>query len=192
MTTQPTPLQHWYGSNWYSSEPLAHGGFSVIYPVSSKHVGKIRKKHLDQLAHSLAEELSPEILRNLEGMQDYFEAMEKLKHEHEIHAELYRGGVQVPKPEGIFNLHLEGRLDRLFGRRNFVLPSIVMQRIYGIPSNSPEVMPFFQNVHDQFCEELEKVRRLGFVPGIDHGSNILFDPKEQKLYLIDFESWVRR
>ena len=77
-----------------------------------------------------------------------------------------------------------------FGER--VIPSIIMQEI-----NPKIYLSKIENeeekikAEDQYWEQIRFVEKLGFFiwDASPDGTNVLWQPLEQKLYLIDFEEW---
>ena len=97
---------------------------------------------------------------------------------------LYENGVSVPKPEGIFKIAVNKK-DRSHLRRlvNVEKAGLVMERVHGEE-------PYSANAIELMGVELDKCRRLGYIC-IDAGrSNAIYDTDHDKVYLIDFGSWM--
>ena len=166
-----------YLNEQWVSHPLAKGGNGIVFPISRTHVAKIP----------------------LEGS----DSCEFLDDEYQTHRELYEAGLQVPKPEGIFDIRLEGRIARFFGREN-LKRGIVSQRLCGIHPFGNDLgerlhrlkgseyngVQIQQIAMGQYHDQINRARELGFRPK-DVLFNCLMDLNETKLYLIDFARWER-
>jgi hypothetical protein len=110
-----------------------------------------------------------------------------INHEYSIADELYKAGISVPRPMGIFNVKID----------------------YGgyVPEKEGFVMGFARKdkckrgkkleLNQRLNQELEKCKRLGFIPfDIDwderKGHNVLYNKKRDIFYLIDFDFWKRK
>lgn len=168
MTTQ-----EWFSEFSSEQEPLAVGGFAVIYPLSKTRVAKIPREAM----------IYGTKFYNIDGLD--------LNAECSMHNSLYEAGFQVPKPEGIFDVHLEGRIERAHGHSKIV-KGFVSQRIYGATDFNKLPEHLRSVAEQQFVEQLKRAAREGFVPNFDAMKNTIFDDKEKKLYLIDFHLWERK
>lgn len=104
------------------------------------------------------------------------------KNEYKINLFLYQNGVSVPepleliKPDNLFKRFFTNGIKDYF---------IIRKEING------EELSYFESriIHEKYSKELDKSRSLGLTP-VDYGpNNAIFNNKEQKIYLIDFEAW---
>ncbi len=93
---------------------LGTGAYSFVYAVSNMHVAKV----LDRMLSCWFEE-------------EYEKYFKDLKNEHEIHQGLFRAGIQVPKPEGIFSIGLESKI-RISHAVNKSLPASFYLQLYSM------------------------------------------------------------
>ncbi|MBI4141836.1 hypothetical protein HY484_02855 [Candidatus Woesearchaeota archaeon] len=146
-----------------SAELIATGSYAHVYALSPLHVAKIQREKLIYGAEFC----------DIDAID--------LGNECSIHSQLYEIGIQVPKPEGIFNIQLEGK----------VIAGFVSQRIYGISDYRTVPAQFKNIVEEQFRRQLEVAIKEGFHPNWDAEKNTIFEEHGQKLYLIDFHLWER-
>ena len=115
-----------------------------------------------------------------------------LNNEYEIFSEAYKLGINVPKPEGIFNVALSNFESLRSLLKPILTPALVIERINGIPIDN--ISDENERVSAEVCldEELRKAKERGFNP-FDSiwEDNSLWDPVNKKIYLIDVDCWKR-
>lgn len=120
----------------------------------------------------------------------------KVQKEAEIADELYRGGVSVPKPVGLFRFPVSfGASSSSLKTEAFIL-GFVQEFIDGLLyENLPQDL--LEAAKRKYLQESDKARALGFI-GYDScysGGNALYQVKNnllERAVLIDFGAWVRR
>ena len=121
----------------------------------------------------------------LEGINgDSAGAERKAQHDYGIAKLLYDKGVSVPKPEGVFIVPIEMGSDKR-------CPSFVMEYVQGYTLRELEGTEFRHRVDglaQRAKDEIGKAERLGFTPK-DLCGGILWNPQNDKVYLIDFTQW---
>lgn len=110
-----------------------------------------------------------------------------VEHEFFIACELCGEGISVPKPIGLFDVEVkEG--SSIYNRKGFVMAFVPDSNVYGYKKCV---------LKRRLNRELRKCKRLGFDP-LDPPNfvlgkhNVLYDKKQDKLYLIDFYHWQRK
>ncbi len=133
------------------------GAEAEVYRISERHVAKVPLDHRS----------SPD---------------RDLTHEFEIAEDLFENGISVPKPEGIFPIHLMNSV-----RNGFVMEFIDGKSGARLRGNE------ISYVRDLLYKEIRKVRDLGFDPEDWYSpKNYIWEPQEDKIYLIDFLRWVKK
>lgn len=119
-------------------------------------------------------------------------ALRKLKQEHDIVSEAYRAGICVPKPEGMFTVTIDKSavLKRIYAQTGEKLPTFVMQYIDG--QKLSHIKEISAEVNDLWENEIEKATKSGFTTFDAQDWNAIFNPEQNKVYLIDLEYWGRR
>ena len=119
----------------------------------------------------------------------------KLQKEAEIADDLYRGGVSVPKPGGLFRFPLSfGATPSSLKNETFLL-GFVQEFIDGLLfCNIPNFLR--QEAKEKYSEEIDRARALGFCffDSFYTGGNVLYKVKDNSLeraILIDFGSWEK-
>ncbi|MBI4151346.1 hypothetical protein HY496_00105 [Candidatus Woesearchaeota archaeon] len=157
-------------------EYLDKGSFGSVYVVSHEDdlVGKV--------LHDYRDYLSPYLSRLMDKSID-----EELRWEYAMAQRLYDEGVSVPQPHGLYTIRMPSPGSSLIER-----PAFVMERVYGIKifqleeSGSTD----WPVAHSLLCEEIQKVRSLGFNPiDFSDGANAFYLPVEQRVVLFDFGFW---
>jgi len=112
----------------------------------------------------------------------------RVQHEHDICRYLYDNDVNVPEPIGVFKFKSFDWEWNPFLR----FPAFVMKYIAGGVSAMPRYCDTEKQgaIDKAYREELEKVKDLDVVPGDLDLENVLWVPKEKKLYLLDFGKWM--
>jgi RIO-like serine/threonine protein kinase len=119
-----------------------------------------------------------------------FTEQEFLQHECKIHSELYKEGISVPKPEGIFPVKIRPlRISSVFRLIN--REGLLMEKISGLNWNNITGKDRL-HVHQLFEEEVKKCWRLGFRVGDSNLNNTIYNKSTNRLYLIDFQFWSRQ
>src|SRR3989338_4649611 len=127
-----------------------------------------------------------------EGRKENEEArrygIQKLENEYLMLKAVYDAGVSVPKPEGIFFVPVlrRGKLNYL-RKRKFLAPGILMQYIEGIPLNRLRGKRLSE-VADLHHKEVRKCKIAGFDPRDTLDRNAIYNPLENKVYLVDVEN----
>ena len=113
-----------------------------------------------------------------------------VKFEYGLSSRLFLNGISVPEPCGIISpVELWGKQES----RNKPFWYFLMRYIDGVPPDGKCLSyPELEIAVRCYREEAEKVLALGIIPedSIYNPCNVLFDRAEQRIYLIDFESWV--
>ena len=107
-----------------------------------------------------------------------------LKDEFLIAKDLYENEINVPFPNGVFNMR-----DMSTGE---IYPGFSMQNLsWTIPLENLKIENYDQ-IKSLRDVQIKKSRELGYIP-IDSSRplNSLWDPINNKVYLIDFEFWKR-
>lgn len=119
------------------------------------------------------------------------ESLQSLVHELQMLTKAYQAGISVPKSEGLFVVPKQqhGLVNQML-RRKILTPAILMQYIPGTTINRlpPDLYLNAQKLRD---EEREKAVSLGFKTYDLHSGNVIYNPLEKKVYLIDLEMWQR-
>lgn len=114
-----------------------------------------------------------------------------VNHEYLIAKGLYNADVSVPKPIGVFDVKVNPSKNYKGGIK---AKGFVMEFVHDDKENL-EISKRCE-IEQRFVQELKKCRKLGFVPsdiewyGLSR-HNVLYDKKQDKLYLIDFELWEK-
>ncbi|MDO8516938.1 MAG: hypothetical protein Q7S33_02330 [Nanoarchaeota archaeon] len=157
-----------FRQEWDSAKKLAR----EVYQISDNHIAKTSKL-----------------------MSNKF--IEHLKREYRITKELYEQGINVPKPEGIFNVNLTFFDSVHKDYVSFTKPTLVMEYISGksfeqVSAETGSQIDEMNKLWKLAFEEINKAEKLGFVP-VDSGEvndgNQIWCPERNKVYLIDFEYW---
>jgi len=151
-------------------EPLPiinYGGYGTVYRVSKRRAMKVIHEHMDD-AH----------------------ARSMLEKECAVAATLHRNGVSVPEPFGV--KHKRFMLESGDIR---IAPGFIMRYVDGIAAEDivawcGKDIARAQHVDAMWSRELERASEL-FRP-YDWIGNYVYEPKEDKVYLIDFWNWKRR
>jgi len=95
-------------------------------------------------------------------------------------SQLYERGISVPKPEGLTWVRSP--------KTGIFCPSLVMEYI---PHTNPHQNPEYERIEKMFWDEVEKAKKVGFIPSFDCDpyNNWLFNSEKNKVYLIDFRFW---
>jgi len=138
-------------------------------------------KYLDRGSYGEVYRISDTHVAKVEKFHD----INSLEEEFDIAKELYEKGISVPKPEGIFPV----------GMSKTKMQGFVMEYIYG--KTFDEVYQrdeeLFYQVKKLREKEINKVKDLGFYPkDFLNNKNNIWQPDEEKVYLIDFGRWERR
>lgn len=155
---------------------LKLGGFGRVYNLPDDKVGKV--------------------LRTMWPFcydRDYHLLVQSLVEERDIHQDLFRAGISVPKPEGIFTIGLESVIIDCateLKRTPILVPAIVSQRVYGEES----ALDKYPAAREQYEEQIAKAAKEGLHLCLkaDGESNTIFDHEQQKLWLFDFGWWTRK
>jgi len=154
-------------------QKVAVGMEGFIYRISENHVAKIpHDRNVD------------EWLRNDES------AIESIVNEYKIARELFDGGVCVPKPEGVFNIHM-GLEPPVLLERGRDYPGFVMEYIPGESLEGYMGRDYGLRVA-MYDEELEKAEELGFLTIDAEDCNGIWSPVKGKVYICDFGEWRRK
>jgi tRNA A-37 threonylcarbamoyl transferase component Bud32 len=147
------------------------GADGTVYRLNSDLVAKFPLR---------SDQWGAENLHNRGSLRD------RATREYEMTRSLYRSGISVPRPEGVFNLNV---------CRNEVcfleVPAFVMEYIEGIKLSdcwgANDVRA--RQLRD---EEIMKAESLGFLSG-DWltAKNSIYCPREDKIVLLDFALWRR-
>ncbi len=157
-------------------QEVGRGIRAFVYRISENHVAKIPHDKYDFL------ENNDVWLRNDES------AIEEIVHEYEIARELFDGGVCVPRPEGIFSIHM-GREPYVLAERGTNYPGFVMEYVPGeIIVNIEEDYELRIKIYD---EEVKKAQELGFLTEDADGINGIWSPTREKVYIFDFGEWAK-
>lgn len=152
-------------------EVIRNGSRAIVYNISNEYAAKIL--------------FFGDIENNVEEFQIRKDdaALEKLNYEFEIALGLYEKGIFVPRPIGAERL-------RLFFDKAY--PTFVMQYL-PFCSGADLSYPNCERALRAAKSELSKAVDEGFIPGDDclNPNNYLYDVKNDKVYLIDFERWDR-
>ena len=149
-----------------------YGNFSEVYDLKNNLIGKTLKN-------------SPFLKRgqifNKESSRNLF----YLENELNICSELFELGINVPKPNGLFLIH-NTFLDEF-------RPAFVMEKIKNIDLRDFRISELTK-ISKKVQEQIKKAESLGFIPSddVEKLENVLYDPKNNKVYLIDFAFWTRR
>ncbi len=159
-----------WGKQWYWT-PRINPGYDRVRRISRKHAVKTfwGWSNWDTVQENEQMELMKELHKELETQRLFYDS-----------------GITVPKPEGIFGVTI--RNFPYFESRR--VPGFVMQYIPGVMVDQMFRTKFHSEVDQKHREEREKAMALGYVPGEAH--NAIWNPKERKVYLIDFRFWVRK
>ncbi len=115
----------------------------------------------------------------------YPNALELAQHEYHVADCLYRNGISVPRPEGVFEVSFPWRLRR---HPAFVMEQICggicMNKLCGLDNR--EEYNFARKLQE---EEAEKAERLGFIAEDVVDRNCIYFPREKKVLLYDFLMW---
>ncbi len=117
----------------------------------------------------------------------------ELQKEYEICKHLFANGVSVPKPRGIYRMSV-----------NFVNPE--KREWYAVPRPATFVMEYVsghskeENFYEREKEvviqlrdrELSKAHRLGYITEDISFGNFIYQPKRNRVVLIDFGLWERK
>lgn len=149
---------------------VTHGGLSIIYQLSDHLCVKVGRR-IGQFEN------------------------EKLLSEAEIADALYRGGVSVPKPKGLFRFptSLFEALPSVLKTEAFLLGFVQEFIVGSLYRNLPEDLR--EAAKKKYAEEIDRARALGFLPSPDghyEGRNVLYTLNTTSLeraVLIDFEFW---
>jgi hypothetical protein len=148
---------------------IRNGTKGIVFKISDKYAAKV-------LFSGNVEESIDEftICNNLD-------ALKRLKYEVEINSKLYEKGVSVPVPVGIEELVL------FFDEK---YPAFVMQYL-PYPSGAELKYPDSEKAIKLAKAELVKAVDANFAPGRDclNPNNYLYDARNNRTYLIDFERW---
>lgn len=109
-----------------------------------------------------------------------------LVREYEIAKKLYKAGISVPKPYGVYFLKgmaLPGCGFIVQSRIGFVMDIITGIRGDRVEDNLKS------RVDELILQELRKVESARFNHVDVKPSNSLYDPRNDKIYLIDFDGW---
>lgn len=112
--------------------------------------------------------------------------LSRLRQEHDVTNEVCQAGLSVPKPEGLFRIPMLP-----FGESS---PAFVMQYVQGNTMMDLSTWKKLSaEIRDKLHAEVEKAQKLGFST-VDalHLGNAIYNPEENKVYLIDLELWVRK
>jgi len=98
---------------------------------------------------------------------------------------LFKGGISVPKPFKVSLL----RLDEL-------VPALIMKEIQGesmnkMPDAGETYTPEMARAIELRSAELEKAGRLGWVNKDICNFNAIYNPREDKITLVDFRFWIK-
>lgn len=167
-----------FHQQYYITPRLGSGQQGRVYAISKGHVAKVQKRKFHPTGDP-----------------------ESLQKEYENAQDLYREGISVPKPEGIFPVQIRW-LETGFGLLYPEKEAFVMERIRGRTMDSIMEANLYNKVEDLYLAELEKCAAAGFsMP--DHTLTRFFghryknaiynqDQGKGKIYLIDFMNVTRR
>lgn len=107
-----------------------------------------------------------------------------LEKEFAFASNLFLEGVSTPKPEGIFSILINNPFPV---KRNAYISKYIegidfWDYCYG------RSFDFLKRAQELFSLEINKVKKMGYIPG-DHCNNAIYSPKEDKVYIFDFEEW---
>ncbi len=105
-----------------------------------------------------------------------------LNHEYQIQLALYEAQLPVPRPLGIFRFHQDKHLDE-YG------VGLIMQRLHGTCGDQTSGKTR-EIVEDALEKQIGHCVKLGFEPFDPGLHNCIWNEQEEKLYLIDFDSWL--
>jgi tRNA A-37 threonylcarbamoyl transferase component Bud32 len=115
----------------------------------------------------------------------------RIDKEYRIAKELYEAGIPVPKPIGVFDVEVEHSYGKVRVEKGFVMELV---------RNDMCRLEKEDKLRRRYKLELKKCRKLGFIPrdyywpecfgGKRH--NILYNEKQDKIYLIDFGAWRKK
>jgi len=106
-----------------------------------------------------------------------------LGHEFGIMKPLFNEGRNVPFPVGLVRVPFVGKS----GER--IREGFMMQYIVGVHGNETSGT-LRKKVDFYYSEEIRRCMNLGFVPVDVDIRNSIYNPLEDKLYLVDFRLWV--
>lgn len=111
------------------------------------------------------------------------------KTEFEIGSYLYSKGLQVPR----FHQLIECDDFSKVWRKDFISTFyVIMEKLQGTNLLELKNKNLENKIIPQYFSEIKKVLELGFIPVDSNAArNILFNKKDQKIYLIGFERWYK-
>jgi RIO-like serine/threonine protein kinase len=140
---------------------IDRGAYGQVYAISRNHVVKVPR--------------FPE---------RSFWSFNAMVDELDICQRLYDHGIQVPKPEGIFRVNLR----HLLKRNPPETKGIVMERLRG--KEGYKLKGSLRERASQLLdEEIKKSINIGFFPKDYCLYNTVYDPKSDRLHLLDFGAW---
>lgn len=148
---------------------LDTGYYSEVYSLDENVVGK-----------KILTGMNDEVVSGMKAVPYLFNEFEKTK-------ELYEGGVSVPKPEGVFGVY-----DTDFDE---IVPMFAMQDLKDCVSCEKLKGKEFVDAMFLAHNEIKKARGLGYIPcdtTQDNPTNVMWDSKKRKVYLIDFALWYKK
>lgn len=110
-------------------------------------------------------------------------------YEYDVAQELYRFGVSVPKPIGVFDVKTKTS-GKTRNEKGFV-----MEFVHGTKSSDSNKKNL--ELELEYKKEIKKCKKAGFVPKDTEwnewaGHNVLYDEKQDKIYLVDLIRWRKK
>jgi len=151
---------------------ISVGGSSKIYVVTNDLVAKVCPYYYD-LGYKDADQ----------------KTIELFEREYRISRDLHQEGISVPRPVGIHKVKIRW-FDTAFGLSYPEMMGYVMERIFGINGWKTEG-DLRKRVRELHKLELAKSKEKGFKPGDADINNTVYDPKQDRIYLVDCSHWHR-
>ena len=146
---------------------------------------------IDRLRNCLDENPDGDIYVLGEVIAKRYSSRDDAEYVFDIGSYAYQHKIQVPEVIALHNLDISSRVSRLLRLKPIKDWFLFMQRIEGKHINSLEGMDYSEALN-QLKKQIEKLFDLRIHP-IDatFNGNSIFNPKERKLYLIDFDAWEK-
>jgi RIO-like serine/threonine protein kinase len=144
---------------------IGQGHYGMIFPVGQDLVVKVPKRSVYS---------------------------DKIFNCYEIQNELYKKGINVPKPEGIVKVCVEEKFAEECGTSRFNV-GFLMQRILG-----KDIVDFdkddylFNKYYFESRKQMNLAESLGFIPSDDSQYNVFVENGTNKVHLIDFDWWKKK
>lgn len=127
----------------------------------------------DGLVYRISENKCAKVLR--------INAKHTLEHEFNMSTFLFENKISVPKPYGILKMSFPHYIE-------LITEVFILEYISGgnlCKYNGKEYLKLLERAKLEY----ENVKKLGVITGDCKCKNVLFSPKKNKIYLIDFQSW---